>query len=406
MTVDANWSALVRGQSGIDRITRFDCSKIPVQIAGEVRGFNPDPFFSSKEARKMGLFMQYGVAASMLALKDAGLSGRFGEQGDAAKFDPTRVGVNVSAGMGGLPEIQEWDRELVSKEKKSITPFFVPMIIPNLISGHTSIFTNIQGPNLCVVTACATSAHALGEAKRIIERGDADIMVSGGAEAVVCEIGIVGFASMRALSTRNDAPKEASRPYDKNRDGFVVAEGAAVLILEELEHAKKRGAKIYCELAGYGYSGDANHITSPCADGSGAIRSMSGALKDAHISASQVNYVNTHGTSTTVGDVAEAQAIAKLWGPDADALHISSTKSMTGHLLGATGSFEAAVCALAIQHSLVPPTINLNTLDDECAATKLNFTPNKAVEKKISAALTNSFGFGGTNASLVLREFK
>lgn len=406
MTLASNWDALVRGESGISKITRFDCSKLSVQIAGEVKNFTPDPFFSPKEARKMGLFIQYGVAASQLALKDAGLSGRFGEAGDASSIDPTRVGVNVSAGMGGLPEIQEWDRELLAKEKKTITPFFVPMIIPNLISGHVSIFTNAKGPNLCIVTACATSAHSLGEAKRTIERGDADVMISGGSEAVVCELGIVGFASMKALSTRNEAPEKASRPYDKNRDGFVLSEGSAVLVLEELEHARKRGARIYCELAGYGASGDANHITSPCEDGDGAIRAMSLALKDATCSTGDVQYVNTHGTSTPVGDAAEAQAIAKIWKSDATNLHISSTKSMTGHLLGATGSFEAAVCALTITNGIVPPTINLENLDENCSATGLNFTPNQAVEKKVHAAMTNSFGFGGTNATLLFRKLK
>ena len=405
LTTASNWEALTRGRSGIRRISRFDASKLSVQIAGDVQGFKAEDFIPPKEIRKMGLFIQYGVAASQLALQDSGLSGRFGEAGDAKGIDPYRVGVNVSAGMGGLPEIQEWDRELFSKEKKTVTPFFVPMIIPNLISGHVSIFTNARGPNLCIVTACATSAHALGESMRIIERGEADVMIAGGAEAVLCELGIVGFASMRALSTRNDAPEKASRPYDKDRDGFVLSEGAAVLVLEELEHAKKRGAKIHCELAGYGASADANHITAPCEDGSGAIHAMHAALRDAGLEASDLDYINTHGTSTGAGDVAEAKAVAKLCSSSRTQLHVSSTKSMTGHLLGATGAFEAAVCALAIQASVIPPTINLDNPDPECAATGLNFTPHQAVEKKVSAALTNSFGFGGTNATLVLRKF-
>lgn len=404
LSTATNWEALTHGKSGIRPITRFDASKLSVQIAGDVPSFKSEDFIPPKEIRKMGLFIQYGIAASQMALKDAGLSGRFGEEGDARSVDAYRVGVNVSAGMGGLPEIQEWDRELLGKDKKTVTPFFVPMIIPNMISGHVSIFTNARGPNLCVVTACATSAHALGESMRMIERGDVDVMIAGGAEAVLCELGVVGFASMKALSTRNDAPAKASRPYDKDRDGFVLSEGSAVLILEELEHAKNRGAKIYCELAGYGASADANHITTPCEDGSGAIHAMQGALRDAGLNAADLDYINTHGTSTGAGDVAEAKAVAKLCASSLNRLHVSSTKSMTGHLLGATGALEAAVCAMSIQTGIIPPTINLDNPDPECAATGLNFTPHKAAEKKVSAALTNSFGFGGTNATLVLKR--
>ena len=396
----STWAALIEGRSGIGTITRFDASKLSVRIAGEVKGFQAEKRISLKESRKMGQFIQYGVSAAMEALEDAGLGGRCGEEGAARAIDPRRIGVNVSAGMGGLPEIEEWVLELSRKEKKATTPFFVPMIIPNMISGHVSMMANAKGPNLCIATACASSAHAVGESARLIQLGKADLMVAGGAEGIICELGVAGFASMRALSTRNDDPARASRPYDADRDGFVIGEGSGVLVLEEWEHARKRGARIYAEVLGYGLNADAYHMTSPAPEGVGAQECMRLALEDARIPASEVSYVNSHGTSTPTGDGLEAQAIAKVF--DVRNVNVSSTKSMTGHLLGAAGGIEAAFTALALHHGIVPPIINLTKPDDDCAATGLNFTPNHAVKKQMKYALSNSFGFGGTNASLVL----
>lgn len=394
-----SWAALIEGRSGVGPITRFDASKLSVRIAAEVKGFNPESVISPKEIKKMGLFIQYGVAAATEALRDAGFSSAFGD--GTPGVNPERVGVSIAAGMGGLPEIQYWDRELVAKEKKVTSPFFVPMIIPNLVSGHVSMMFNAQGPNTCIATACASSAHSVGEAGRYIQLGKADVMIAGGAEAVICELGIAGFASMKALSTRNDDPAHASRPYDADRDGFVLGEGAGVLILEEWEHAKRRGAKIYGEFMGYGLNADAYHMTTPAPEGRGAEKCMRLTLEDARLNASDVGYVNTHGTSTPTGDGLEAQAVAKVFGSSKDGLNVSSTKSMTGHLLGAAGGLEAAVCVLAVHHGIIPPTINLEKMDEVSAATGLNFTANHAVKRPVKYALSNSFGFGGTNGSLI-----
>ncbi|MEW6058288.1 MAG: beta-ketoacyl-ACP synthase II [Bdellovibrionota bacterium] len=395
------WTAITEGKGGVGPITRFDAAKFSVRIAAEVKGFQPEKWISTKEIRKMGLFIQYGVVASLEAAKDAGFDKPFGPE-SSSDLDPARVGVSIASGVGGLPEIQYWDRELLGKEKKVTSPFFVPMIIGNLASGHVSIALNAQGPNTCFATACASSAHAIGEAARLIQYGKVDVMITGGAEAVICELGVGGFASMKALSSRNDDPAGASRPYDANRDGFVLGEGAGVLVLEEWEHAKKRGARIYAEVLGYGLNADAYHITSPAPEGAGAEKCMRLALADAHLSSQEIDYVNSHGTSTPTGDSLEAQAIAKLFETSKNKLHVSSTKSMTGHLLGAAGGIEAGFTALAIYHGIVPPTINLEKLDDVSAATGLNFTPLHAVKKPVKYALSNSFGFGGTNASLVL----
>jgi 3-oxoacyl-[acyl-carrier-protein] synthase II len=400
--LQSTWSALVEGVSGVGQITRFDAAKFSCKIAAEVKGFQSEKWISSKDVRKMGLFIQYGVAASLDAMKDAGLQGRIGEDPLVKDLNPLRVGVSISAGMGGLPEIQYWDREIFTKEKKVTSPFFIPMVIPNMTSGHVSMMVNAKGPNTCIATACSSSAHSVGEGARLIQYGRADVMIAGGSEAVICELGIGGFASMRALSTRNDDPAHASRPYDVDRDGFVLGEGSGVLVLEEWEHAKKRGARIYAEVLGYGLNADAYHMTSPAPEGAGAQECMRLTLEDAHLSADQIGYVNSHGTSTPTGDGLEAQAIAKVFHSSKDKLNVSSTKSMTGHLLGAAGGVEAAFTALALYHQIIPPTINLDKVDEECAATGLNFTANHAVKKPLQYALSNSFGFGGTNASLIL----
>ncbi|MGE4233324.1 MAG: beta-ketoacyl-ACP synthase II [Bacteriovoracia bacterium] len=393
------FGSLIEGKTGVGKITRFDASKFPVQIAAEVKNFSPEPLISSKDVKKMGLFTQYAMVAGFEAIKDAGFSTPFG--GENSNVNPKRIGINIASGMGGLPEVQHWDRELSSKEKKVVTPFFVPMIAPNLAAGQLSIYTNAQGPNLCIATACASSAHSIGESARLIRDNVADVMLAGGSEAVVCEIGISGFASMKALSTRNADPEKASRPYDKDRDGFVLGEGAAVLVLEEWEHAKKRGARVYAELLGYALNADAYHMTSPAPEGAGAEECMRLTLENAGLKPEMIDYINSHGTSTPTGDGLEAQAIAKLFSSSKDRLHVSSTKSMTGHLLGAAGAIEAAVTALTIKNDIIAPTINLDQLDETCLATGLNFTPHKAVKKTVRYALSNSFGFGGTNGSLV-----
>ncbi|MBI3544476.1 MAG: beta-ketoacyl-ACP synthase II [Deltaproteobacteria bacterium] len=395
------WNALVEGKNGVTSITRFDAARLSCRIAAEVKGFDPLKRISPKEVRKMGLFIQYGIHASLEALEDAGLGGRFGEGANTA-YSPKRVGVSIAAGMGGLPEIQETDRELEKREKKVTSPFFIPMIIPNLASGHVSMMVNAQGPNTCIATACASSAHSVGEAARLIQYGKADVMVAGGAEAVVCELGIAAFASMKALSTRNDDPSHASRPYDVDRDGFVLGEGSGVLVLEDMEMAKKRGARIYAEVLGYGLNADAFHMTTPAPEGAGAQECMRLALEDARVSAADVGYVNTHGTSTPTGDGLEAQAVAKVFAAAGKNLNVSSTKSMTGHLLGAAGGIEAAFTALSLHYGIIPPTVNLVKMDDVSASTGLDFTPNHAVKKSYRYALSNSFGFGGTNASVVL----
>jgi 3-oxoacyl-[acyl-carrier-protein] synthase II len=343
----------------------------------------------------VGRFVHFALAAGLEAYGDSGL--------DAirSKIDSERMGINIGVGMGGLPEIEEVHSEFLAKGYRRVTPFFIPQVIANMASGQLSILLNLRGPNLCNVTACSSSAHALGESFRQIQRGEADVMVTGGAEAVICKLGIAGFAAMRALSTRNDAPEKASRPFDKDRDGFVMGEGAAVLVLEEYEFAKKRGAKIYGEVLGYGLSSDAFHMTTPSPEGEGGRRAMTLALKDSRLNPEQIGYINAHGTSTPAGDVEEARAIATLFPQGPKHLHVSSTKSMTGHLLGAAGAIEAFFSIMAIREGRIPPTINLDSLDPGCAALRLDFTANKAVEKRLDFALSNSFGFGGTNASLV-----
>lgn len=396
------WENAIAGKSGVQRITRFDAQPFPVQIAAEVKEFKPELRLNGKELRKMGLFIQYGLIAAYEALEDAKLPLNF--ESESSPYLPSSVGVNISAGLGGLPEVQHWDRELFTKEKKVVSPFFVPMIIPNLISGHLSIITRAQGPNLCYSTACASSSHSVGEGARIIQNGTADVMIVGGAEAVICELGIAGFASMRALSTRNNAPEEASRPYDQERDGFVLGEGAGVLILEDWDKATQRNARIYAEIVGYGANADAYHMTTPAPEGRGARICMQRSLEDAGVDPELVDYVNSHGTSTPAGDAEEAQAIAQVFQKNVLSLHVSSTKSMTGHLLGAAGGLEAALTVLALHHSIIPPTINLKNLDLACAKTQLNFTPNSSVKKQIRYALSNSFGFGGTNASLLFKN--
>lgn len=411
LTAPESWSNALEGRSGIKPITLFDPKDCPVQFAGEVKGFDvtkpvesplmPRPgsgvpltiAANVKEARKVGRFSHFAMVAGIEAYRDSGLDAH------RAKIDPTKMGVNIGVGMGGLPEIEEVYDDFLAKGYRRITPFFIPQSIPNLAAGMVSILLDLKGPNLCNTTACTSSAHSIGESMWQIRRGDADIMLAGGSEAVVCKLGVGGFAAMRALSTRNDSPETASRPYDKDRDGFVLSEGAAVLVLEEYEHAKKRGAKIYGEVLGYGLSADAFHITTPSPEGEGGGRAMDGALKDAGISGRDIDYVNAHGTSTPAGDAEEARAIAKRVDPKR--AHVSSTKSMTGHLLGAAGALEAVFSILAIRDGKIPPTINVENLDPDCAALGLDFTLGKAVSKPVKYAISNSFGFGGSNASLV-----
>ena len=387
------WKNILAGQSGITRITRFDASAFSSQIAGEVKGFDPAQHLSAKEARRFDAFIHYGLAAAIEAIKDSGLD-----------FDRERreqIGVCIGSGIGGLPLIEETHNAFLAGGPRKITPFFVPGSIINLISGQLSIMYGLKGPNLAVVTACTTANHSIGEAGRLIEYGDADVMVAGGSESCVSQLGVGGFCAARALSGRNDDPAAASRPWDKDRDGFVLGEGAGVLVLEELEHAKQRGAKIYCELAGYGMSADAHHITAPCEDGEGAVRCMSNALRNAGANLDQVDYVNAHGTSTPLGDVAETVALKNCFGNHVRKLAVSSTKSMTGHLLGAAGGIEAVFTALAIRDQVAPPTINLVSQDPQC---DLDYVPNAARPMKITTAISNSFGFGGTNGSLVFRK--
>ena len=390
--VDECWRNIVDGRSGIGRITRFDASAFPSQIAGEVKGFDVTKYLSGKEARRYDAFIHYGLVAAMEAVKDAGIETYAG--------DKTRVGVCIGSGIGGLPMIEETHSHFLQGGVRKISPFFVPGSIINMISGLVSIHYGYQGPNLGTVSACSTANHSIGEAERLIEYGDADIMVAGGSEATVSPLGVGGFCASRALSTRNDAPEAASRPWDVGRDGFVLGEGAGVLVLEELEHAKARGARIYCELAGYGMSADAHHITAPPEDGDGARRSMVNALRNAQMQPADIDYINAHGTSTPLGDVAECIAVKRAFGEHAYKLAVSSTKSMTGHLLGAAGGIEAVFTALALQQQIAPPTANLFRQDPQC---DLDFVPNAARPMRIRAALSNSFGFGGTNATLAFR---
>jgi len=392
-TVPEAWTHILAGKSGITRITRFDPAPFSSQIAGEVKGFDPAQHLSAKEARRFDTFIHYGLAAGIEAIKDSGL--------DLEREQREQIGVCIGSGIGGLPLIEETHNAYLAGGPRKITPFFVPGSIINLISGQLSIMYGLKGPNLAVVTACTTANHSIGEAGRLIEYGDADVMVAGGAESTVSPLGVGGFCAARALSGRNDDPAAASRPWDKDRDGFVLGEGAGILVLEEYEHAKKRGAKIYCELAGYGMSADAHHITAPCEDGEGAVRCMANAMRNAGINRDQVDYINAHGTSTPLGDVAETVAVKNCFGDYAKKLAVSSTKSMTGHLLGAAGGIEAVFTALAIRDQVAPPTINLVTPDPQC---DLDYVPNTARKMKIALAISNSFGFGGTNGSLVFRK--
>jgi 3-oxoacyl-[acyl-carrier-protein] synthase II len=394
-TVQEGWSSLLAGKSGIATITKFDASNFACKFAGEVKGFNVEDYFPAKEARHMDTFIHYGLAASIQAVRDAGLP-----TNDAlSEEEAERIGVLVGSGIGGLPLIEDTHAELTARGPRRVSPFFVPASIINMISGHVSIKYGFQGPNLAIVTACTTGLHAIGEAGRLIEYGDADVMIAGGSESTVSPLGIGGFAAARALSTRNDDPATASRPWDKDRDGFVLGEGAGVLVLEEYEHAKKRGAKIYAELLGFGMGADAYHMTAPNVDG--PKRSMKAALRNAGINADQVQYLNAHGTSTPLGDVNETNAIKLAFGDHAKKLVVNSTKSMTGHLLGGAGGIESVFTVLAVHHQISPPTINIFNQDPEC---DLDYCANTAREMKIDLAVKNNFGFGGTNGALVFKR--
>jgi 3-oxoacyl-[acyl-carrier-protein] synthase II len=392
---EETWKGLLEGKSGIGPITHFDSSQFATHFAGEVKGFDVTRWMTSRDARSVDKFIQYAIASASLAIDDSGLKieGEFAE----------RVGCYVGAGLGGVTSIEAACKTMAEKgPRHGISPFFVPMIIVNLAPGQISIRFGAKGPNFSHVSACSTGAHAIGEAARAIERGDADAMICGGAEATVSPLGVGGFNSMRALSTRNDDPAGASRPFDLDRDGFVMAEGAGILVIEELEHAKQRGAKIYAELTGYAANADAHHITAPAPEGEGAQRCMKLALKDAKLTAADIGYINAHGTSTKMNDLNETIAIKKVFGDAARQVMVSSTKSMTGHMLGAAGGVETGICALAIARGAIPPTINYTTPDPEC---DLDYVPNTAREVRVKHVLTNSYGFGGTNASLVLSRF-
>ncbi|MEZ7910659.1 MAG: beta-ketoacyl-ACP synthase II [Propionivibrio sp.] len=392
-TVEQAWQNIVAGRSGIDRVTRFDASSFPVQIAGEVKNFNVADYLPLKDARRMDTFIHYGMAAGIQAIKDAGL--------EAHPANAERIGVSIGSGIGGLPLIETTRDEFVASGVRKISPFFVPGSIINMVSGNLSIMYGYKGPNIALVSACSTGTHSIGDAARLIEYGDADIMIAGGAECTVSPLGLGGFCAARALSTRNDDPQTASRPWDKDRDGFVLGEGAGVMVLEEYEHAKARGARIYGELAGFGMSADANHMTAPCEDGEGAARCMTTALRNSRINLDEVQYLNAHGTSTPLGDKAETVAVKRAFGDHAYKMVMNSTKSMTGHLLGAAGGIEAVFSALAIYHQISPPTINIFNQDEAC---DLDYCANTAREMKIDVAISNSFGFGGTNATVVMRR--
>ena len=394
-TVESSWANLLAGASGIATITKFDASTFSCQIAGEVKGFNVEAYLTSKEARTMDTFIHYGIAAAAQAVADAGLA-----TGEALQEDhAVRIGVNIGSGIGGLPLIENTHTELTNRGPRRITPFFVPASIINMISGHVSMKFGFKGPNIAVVTACTTGLHAIGTSARMIEYGDADVMVCGGSEATVSPLGIGGFAAMRALSTRNDDPATASRPWDKDRDGFVLGEGAGVLVLEEYEHAKARGARIYCELPGFGMSADAGHMTAPNMDG--PRRAMLSALGNAGVNADEVQFLNAHGTSTPLGDINETNAIKAAFGDHAKKLVVNSTKSMTGHLLGGAGGIESVFTVLSLYHQKISPTINIFNQDPEC---ELDYCANTARDAKINIAVKNNFGFGGTNGALVFRR--
>jgi len=394
-TVAESWASLLAGKSGIDLITKFDASNFACKIAGEVKGFELEKYIGTKEARTMDTFIHYGIAAAVQAVEDSGLP-----TGEAlSEEQQVRIGCLIGSGIGGLPLIEETHAEYASRGPRRISPFFVPASIINMISGHVSMRYGFKGPNLAIVTACTTGLHSIGEAGRLIEYGDADVMIAGGAEATVSPLGVGGFAAMRALSTRNDDPKTASRPWDKDRDGFVLGEGAGVMVLEEYEHAKKRGARIYAELSGFGMSADAGHMTAPNMDG--PRRAMLGALRNAGVNADQVDYLNAHGTSTPLGDINESNAIKAALRDHAKKVVVNSTKSMTGHLLGGAGGIESIFTVLALHHQKSPPTINIFNQDPEC---DLDYCANTARDVKINVAVKNNFGFGGTNGTLVFKR--
>jgi 3-oxoacyl-[acyl-carrier-protein] synthase II len=393
--LEAFWKNLVSGACGIDKIASFDATPFDSQIAGEVKDFDPTPAFPSpKEIRRTDRYSQFGIYAGWAALKDSGL--------DLEKENRDEIGVIIGSGIGGLATTIEQHNVLLNRGPGRLSPFMIPMLISNMASGLFSMYNNLRGPNFASCSACSTANHAIGEAWRAIKMGDAAVMFAGGAEAAVVSVGIGGFCAMRAMSTRNDDPKTASRPFDKDRDGFVMGEGAGVIVLEELEHAKKRGAKIYCEISGYGNTADAYHITSPPPGGEGAVRCMKMALRTGGLNLEDISYINAHGTSTPVGDIAETQAIKTVFGGHAKKLAVSSTKGATGHMLGAAGAVEMTVCALAIKNGVVPPTINYQTPDPEC---DLDYVPNTAREMKVNAIINNSFGFGGHNASIAAKKF-
>ena len=391
--LEQNWSNILAGKSGIRSISLFDATGYPSTVAGEVPEFDATQFLSPKEAKKMDRFIQLGMAAGIEAVKDSGL--------EITDANAERIGVHIGSGIGGIGTIEQTMQTIIEKGPRRVSPFYVPSAIINMISGNLSIMFNMKGPNLSMVTACSTATHAIGDAGRLIEYGDADVMVAGGAEAPITPTALAGFGNAKALTGRNDDPVGASRPWDRDRDGFVIGEGAGVVVLEEYEHAKARGAKIYAEVAGFGLSGDAYHMTSPSEGGEGASRCMNNALRNAGITADEVDYVNAHGTSTQLGDLAETKAVKRTFGDKAGSVAVSSTKSMTGHLLGAAGGIEAIYTAMAIKHQVAPPTINLDNPDPDC---NLDYVPNTAREMKIDVALSNSFGFGGTNGTLVLRK--
>lgn len=389
------WDNLLSGKSGVSLIEAFDTSEYPTKIAAEIKNWDPEAHgIDKKEARRMDRFVQFGLAASLAAVKDAGL-----KIGDEVEAD--RVGVSVGSGIGGLGTWEDQHTILMEKGPRRVSPFFIPMMIANMASGQISIVTGAKGPNTTAVTACATGTHSIGDSYKLIQRGDADVMICGGAEATIRPIAVAGFSNMRAMSTRNDEPEKASRPFDTDRDGFVMGEGAGVLILESLEHATARGARIYAEVIGYGMSGDAHHMTEP--DPDGAARCMARAIKDAGIAPEEIGYINAHGTSTPVGDKSETEAIKRTFGEHAYKLAVSSTKSMTGHMLGAAGGVEAVIVGLALQNGVLPPTINLDNQDPEC---DLDYVPNEPRQADVKTALSNSFGFGGHNATIILRKYE
>jgi 3-oxoacyl-[acyl-carrier-protein] synthase II len=394
-TAEEFWSSLTHGRSGIGPITRFDATGFPTRIAGEVRNFDPLNFVDKKEARRLDPYLQYAVAGAVLAVQDAGI--------DTGKLDATRFGVMIGSGIGGITTLLENHKTLLERGPDRVSPFFIPMLIINMASGLVSMRFGAKGPNSSVVTACATGNHAIGDAFKIIQRGDADVMIAGGAEAIILPLTIAGFCAVKAMTTRNDEPEKASRPFDAERDGFVCSEGAGIVVLESREHALRRDARIYAELRGYGMSGDAHHMTAPDPEGDGAFRSMAAALRDAAVAPGDVGYVNAHGTSTPYNDKFETMAIRRVFGDHARRLAVSSTKSMTGHLLGAAGGIEAIATVLALHHGVLPPTINYEHPDPEC---DLDYVPNHARKQDVEFAASNAFGFGGTNATLVFGKHR